>query len=98
MSSKRSISRKIIVKNQDYVNQGISDADPAQTADDPGSTRRVRGKGAKPAYVHVNLRLPAEVLEFYKSFPNCTGEMRRVLTYYAEVNQQFDGKAPDSER
>jgi hypothetical protein len=62
-----------------------------ETLGESGKNKRVRGKGAKPAFVHVNLRLAPEVLEFYKSFPNCTGEMRRVLTYYAQVNCQFDG-------
>ena len=70
MRLKRSILRKIIVKNSDYVNQGLSEDTSAETAaEDPGSIRRVRGKGAKPAYVHVNLRLAADVLDFYKSFP-----------------------------
>ena len=54
-------------------------------------SRQVRGKGVKPALAHVNLRLPADVFEFYKSFPNCTGKMREVLCYFAQVTQQFEG-------
>jgi uncharacterized protein (DUF4415 family) len=45
-------------------------------------TKRVRGKGKNPAKAHVNLRLPVEVLEFYKEFPNYTGKMREVLVNY----------------
>jgi uncharacterized protein (DUF4415 family) len=45
-------------------------------------TKRVRGKGKNPAKVHVNLRVPTEVMEFYKGFPNYTGKMREVLVNY----------------
>jgi len=46
--------------------------------------RRVRGKGKVPAKVHVNIRLPEDVLEFYKRFPNYTSKMRDVLIRYKE--------------
>ncbi len=46
-----------------------------------------RGKGIKPALVHINLRLPAWVVEFYKEQPNYTGAMREVLTIYAQEKQ-----------
>jgi hypothetical protein len=46
-----------------------------------------RGKGVKPALVHINLRLPAWVVEFYKEQPNYTGSMREVLTIYAQEKQ-----------
>jgi uncharacterized protein (DUF4415 family) len=46
--------------------------------------RRVRGKGKVPAKVHVNVRLPEDVLEFYKRFPNYTSKMRDVLIRYKE--------------
>jgi len=48
------------------------------------TTKRVRGKGKRPAKVHVNIRLPNEVLEFYKGFPKYTGKMREVLVNYAK--------------
>jgi uncharacterized protein (DUF4415 family) len=44
------------------------------------SSRKPRGKGKNPAKTHVNVRLPADVLEFYRQFPNYTGKMREVLT------------------
>ena len=44
--------------------------------------KRLRGKGKKPAMVHVNLRIPTEVLEYYKTLPNHTGKMRDVLTQH----------------
>jgi len=44
--------------------------------------RKGRGKGVKPALAHVNLRIPNEVLEYFKKYPSYTKEMRRVLTEY----------------
>jgi uncharacterized protein (DUF4415 family) len=45
--------------------------------------KRVRGKGKNPAKMHVNLRVPADVLEFYRRTPGYTKLMRAVLTAYA---------------
>lgn len=45
-------------------------------------TKRTRGKGVKPTLVHVNLRVPAWVVEYYKQQPNYTGAMRDVLTQH----------------
>ena len=39
-----------------------------------------RGKGKKLALLHVNIRLPVEVLNFYKQYPSYTQKMREVLT------------------
>lgn len=44
--------------------------------------KRTRGKGVKPALVHVNLRVPAWVVEHYKQQPNYTGAMRDVLVQH----------------
>jgi hypothetical protein len=52
--------------------------------------KRTRGKGTKPALVHVNLRLPLWVVEYYKEKPNYTGAMREVLTIHARDNQIED--------
>lgn len=55
------------------------------------TTKRRRGKGKTPALVHVNVRLPAEVLDFYKrNYPSYTGGMREVLCLHASevLNQQ----------
>lgn len=49
--------------------------------------RQGRGKGKKPALVHVNLRLPQEILEQYKGFPNYTGKMREVLINFIKERQ-----------
>jgi uncharacterized protein (DUF4415 family) len=51
---------------------------------DTPTIKRVRGKGKHPAKAHVNIRLPQEVLEFYKGFPSYTRKMRDVLTDYAK--------------
>lgn len=45
-----------------------------------------RGKGKTPALVHVNVRLPQEVLNFYKqNYPSYTGGMREVLCLHAST-------------
>lgn len=49
--------------------------------------KRVRGKGTKPALVHVNVRVAPWVLEFYRKQPNYTIAMRDVLTTHAQANQ-----------
>lgn len=48
--------------------------------------RGQRGPGKRPAMSHTNLRLPTEVLDYYKTFPSFTGKMREVLTAYANAN------------
>ena len=40
-------------------------------------------KRKKPK-VHINLRVPAETLEFFKQFPNYTTKMREVLVEFAQ--------------
>ena len=40
---------------------------------------RYRGKGVKDAMLHINVRLPKDVVEHFKEFPSYTKEMRRVL-------------------
>lgn len=47
-------------------------------------SKRTRGKAVRPAMVHVNVRLPEEVLAFFKQYPSYTKMMRTVLTNYAE--------------
>jgi len=54
----------------------------------------VRGKDKKEAMVHVNLRLPVEILEYYKQFPSYTIVMRDVLEKH--VKQQ--GGESDAEQ
>jgi uncharacterized protein (DUF4415 family) len=49
-----------------------------------------RGKGTKPALVHINLRIPESVLEFYKRYPSYTAKMREVLTQYKERTESQD--------
>ena len=52
--------------------------------------KKRRGKGKNPAKAHVNLRLPHEVLEFYKQFPSYTGKMREVLTNFVRQHTAQD--------
>jgi uncharacterized protein (DUF4415 family) len=47
-------------------------------------TPKRRGKQKAPTLVHVNMRLPQYVVDHFKSGPNYTREMRRVLTEYVE--------------
>ena len=44
------------------------------------TNRKYRGKGVKPAMLHINVRLPQEVVAHFKTFPSYTKEMRGVLT------------------
>lgn len=60
---------------------------------DATTAKRVRGKGKHPAKVHVNIRLPNEVLEFYKGFPNYTGKMRQVLVNYAKEHSHEESSS-----
>jgi uncharacterized protein (DUF4415 family) len=43
-----------------------------------------RGKGKRKALVHVSVRLPEDVVEFYTQYPNYTKAMREVLIKYKE--------------
>lgn len=60
---------------------------------DEVKTKRVRGKGKLPAKVHVNLRIPEPVLEFYKGFPSYTGKMREVLVNYAKEHNHEENRS-----
>jgi len=44
--------------------------------------------GVGQALVHVNLRLPKEVLDFYKRYPQYTQKMREVLTKFIYINEE----------
>ena len=46
--------------------------------------KRVRGKGRVLAKAHINLRLPEEVVVYFKQYPSYTAEMRAVLTAYVK--------------
>lgn len=52
----------------------------------------VRGKGVKPAMEHVNLRMPAEVMEFYKRYPRYTNKMREVLIQWVREHPATDAE------
>lgn len=47
-------------------------------------TRKPRGKGIKPAMVHINVRLPEHVVDYFKLYTSYTGEMRSVLEKHVE--------------
>lgn len=47
----------------------------------------------KGRMVHVNLRLPSEVVEFYKKYNNYSAAMRHVLTQYV-----CEAEAEDEEK
>jgi hypothetical protein len=51
--------------------------------DELGRTKTGR-KRSKPTMVHVNVRLPKDVFEFYKAHPNYTKVMREVLVAHAQ--------------
>jgi uncharacterized protein (DUF4415 family) len=43
-----------------------------------------RSKDERQPMVHINVRLPEDVVEFYKQYPNYTRAMRDVLIKYKE--------------
>lgn len=45
--------------------------------------------GVRQALVHVNLRLPKEVLAFYKKYPQYTQKMREVLTKFIYIEEDI---------
>ena len=48
-----------------------------------GEKKKGRGKSSKPTLVQANIRVPAEVLGFYKQSPSYTKRMREILTDFA---------------
>ena len=45
--------------------------------------KRMRGKGVKPAMVHVSLRLPVEVLRYFNAtYATPSKGIRKVLIHY----------------
>ena len=49
---------------------------------------RYRGKGVKDAMLHINVRLPKDVVDHFKEFPSYTKEMRRVLEAHVKVAER----------
>ena len=45
--------------------------------------KRGRGAGKKPSLVHVNLRVPRDTVEYFRTYANYTGKMREILVAYA---------------
>lgn len=54
------------------------------------SQRRGRGKGVKPAMEHVNLRMPEDVMDFYRRYPRYTNKMREVLIQWVREHPAAD--------
>ena len=53
-------------------------------------TKRYRGKGVKPARVHINVRLPQYVVDHFKRFPSYTKEIRSVLEMYVKEVEETE--------
>jgi len=54
------------------------------------STTKRRGKGVKPAMVHINLRIATEVLDYYKeNYTNYTTAMRDALEAHVRKAQEI---------
>lgn len=62
----------------------IKEKDMSEEGQKPG-----RGKGKTQALEHVNLRLPKEVLDFYKRYPQYTQKMREVLTKFIYIEEDI---------
>jgi uncharacterized protein (DUF4415 family) len=46
--------------------------------------KRTRGPQKAPTLVHINVRIPQDVLDYFKQFPSYTKKIRTVLTNYAD--------------
>ena len=51
--------------------------------------RRGRGPGKKPSMRHVNLRMAAEVFDFYAQFGNASKAMRMALEDFMRTQLAF---------
>lgn len=54
--------------------------------------KKGRGPGKKPALVCTSLRLPKEVMEYYKGFENQQVKMREVLVEYFITHTRKEGE------
>ena len=70
-----------ISDNSFYI---LKEKDMSEEGQKPG-----RGKGKTQALEHVNLRLPKEVLDFYKKYPQYTQKMREVLTKFIYIEEDI---------
>ncbi len=55
--------------------------------DEPKRYRGQRGLGKRPAMSLTHLRIPTEVLDYYKTYPSYTAKMREVLADYADTHR-----------
>ena len=55
--------------------------------DEPKRYRGQRGLGKRPAMSLTHLRIPTEVLDYYKTHPSYTAKMREVLADYADTHR-----------
>jgi len=60
-------------------------------------TTRRRGKQLSPTLTHLSIRLPTEVVDYFKNagqFGNYTGAIRNVLTQYVKEKKMNDNDVP----
>lgn len=60
------------------------------------STLRKRGKNKKGAMVHVSVRLPKEVADYYKQFASPATVMRMVLAAKFQEEKETTKDTPES--
>jgi hypothetical protein len=60
------------------------------------STPHTRGKNKKEVMVHVSVRLPREVVDYYKQFTNPAAVMRSVLGAAAKEEKEVIKDTPES--
>lgn len=62
-------------------------------------TKKLRGKGVKPAMAHINLRIPKDVLDYYKTtFPQYTQRMRDILVKEARTWMEHNARVEKNKR
>lgn len=54
--------------------------------EEPKRKRGQRGKGKRPAMEHITIRVPSEVMDFYRSCNRASDTMREALRAYMDAH------------
>lgn len=54
--------------------------------EEPKRKRGQRGKGKRPAMEHITIRVPSEVMDFYRSCNRASDTMREALKAYMDAH------------
>lgn len=60
--------------------------------------KRWRGPGKKPSMIHVNLRIPQYVYDFYFKYDNVSDVMRKVLAEFVDMQAAYKQAVEEGEK